>query len=60
MVSYCSLQLIANGLTTSRRFSGDESFEPTSGSTVELDAGSGLGVVIEGKKTPGSPGASRL
>jgi hypothetical protein len=60
MVRSCSLQLIANGLTIFRRFSGDESFEPTSDSAVELDAGSGLGVVIEGKKNHSSPGASRL
>ena len=32
-----------------RRFSGDESFD-SKGIVVELDAGSGLGVVIEGKK----------
>ena len=32
-----------------RRFSGDESFD-SKGTVVELDAGSGLGVVIEGKK----------
>lgn len=34
------------------RFSGDESFVAAPGA---LDAGTGLGVVIEGKKGPGSP-----
>ncbi|CAG8975434.1 hypothetical protein HYALB_00010381 [Hymenoscyphus albidus] len=36
------------------RFSGDESFIAASGQATELDAGSGLGVIIEGNK-PGSP-----
>jgi len=38
-------------LTSIRRFSGDESFVSDGNS---LDAGSGLGVVIEGKKAPSS------
>lgn len=43
------------------RFSGDESFDLTSGKTPSLDAGSGLGVVVEGKKTSSNaPGPSRL
>jgi hypothetical protein len=42
-------------LTVCRRFSGDESFVPTSGEASALDAGSGLGVTIEGKKKQGSP-----
>jgi hypothetical protein len=55
------LQLIAHGLTNFRRFSGDESFEPVSDSKLGLDAGSGLGVIIEGKKkSSSSPGPSRL
>lgn len=33
-----------------RRFSGDESFIPASGQTPALDAGSGLGVIVEGTK----------
>jgi hypothetical protein len=52
MVSSCSLKLLVKGLISFRRFSGDESFEPTSDSKLELDAGSGLGVVVEGKKKP--------
>merc|ERR1712093_759704 len=32
------------------RFSGDESFDLTAGAAPSLDAGSGLGVVVEGKK----------
>ena len=39
-----------------RRFSGEESFS----TTPALDAGSGLGVVIEGKKSGGSSEPSRL
>ncbi|CZT08986.1 hypothetical protein WAI453_001421 [Rhynchosporium graminicola] len=37
------------------RFSGDESFDLTSGAAPSLDAGSGLGVVVEGKKSPNIP-----
>ncbi|KAH6719768.1 histidine phosphatase superfamily [Leptodontidium sp. MPI-SDFR-AT-0119] len=33
------------------RFSGDESFDLAAGAAPSLDAGSGLGVVVEGKKT---------
>ncbi|KAL2074702.1 hypothetical protein VTL71DRAFT_8481 [Oculimacula yallundae] len=33
------------------RFSGDESFDLNAGAAPLLDAGSGLGVVVEGKKT---------
>ena len=56
MVSFRCKQQLGNGLTYFRRFSGDESFEQ-----VQLDAGSELGVVIEGKKKPSSlPSASRL
>lgn len=55
------LPSIRNGLTRFRRFSGDESFEPVSDNKLGLDAGSGLGVIIEGKKKPStSPGPSRL
>ncbi|KAI9055496.1 hypothetical protein LZ554_000447 [Drepanopeziza brunnea f. sp. 'monogermtubi'] len=46
------------------RFSGDESFDLPAGQAPALDAGSGLGVVIEGNKTrtslSGSSGPSRL
>lgn len=38
-----------------RKFSGDESFIVKSGEAQALDAGSGLGVVIEGKKKTGNP-----
>lgn len=48
MVSSSPPGLVSNKLTSCRRFSGDESFEP-----IQLDAGSGLGVVIEGKKKLG-------
>lgn len=41
-------------LTCGRRFSGDESFVPTLGHAPALDAGSGLGVVIEGRKKQSS------
>jgi transcription factor C subunit 7 len=37
------------------RFSGDESFAAAPGQGPALDAGSGLGVVIEGKKKASSP-----
>jgi hypothetical protein len=37
-------------LTCYRKFSGDESFIANSGEAPDLDAGSGLGVTIEGKK----------
>jgi transcription factor C subunit 7 len=37
-------------LTYCRKFSGDESFITKSGDAPTLDAGSGLGVVVEGKK----------
>jgi hypothetical protein len=56
MVSFRRKRLLENGLTYFRRFSGDESFE-----LVQLDAGSELGIVVEGKKKPRSlPCASRL
>lgn len=43
------------------RFSGDEAFDLAPGQAPSLDAGSGLGVVIEGKKKSSSPAApSRL
>lgn len=38
-----------------RKFSGDESFIAKAGEAPALDAGSGLGVVIEGKKKSGGP-----
>lgn len=43
-------------LTRSRRFSGDESFD----TTPALDAGSGLGVVIEGRSSSSPKSPSRL
>lgn len=45
-----------------RRFSGDEAFDPPApGVASSLDAGLGLGVVIEGKKRDTLPlGPSRL
>ena len=42
-------------LICNRRFSGDESFVSAPGQAHALDAGSGLGVVIEGKKKRKSP-----
>lgn len=43
-------------LTSCRKFSGDESFLATS--STGLDAGSGLGAVIEGKKSSITPTSS--
>ncbi|TVY83263.1 Uncharacterized protein LSUE1_G002153, partial [Lachnellula suecica] len=37
------------------RFSGDESFDAVTGNAPSLDAGSGLGVVVEGKKKASGP-----
>jgi hypothetical protein len=48
------------GLTLCRRFSGDESFLPKDGKAPALDAGSGLGVVVEGKKKTDDASGSRL
>ena len=48
-------------LTYCRKFSGDESFITKSGDSLTLDAGSGLGVVVDGKKKiGGSLSPSRL
>ena len=55
MVSISISQYSPNLMWT-RRFSGDESFD----TTLALDAGSGLGVVIEGKKTGSPVNPSRL
>ena len=44
-----------------RKFSGDESFIAKSGEPSMLDAGNGLGMVVEGKKkTGGLMSPSRL
>jgi transcription factor C subunit 7 len=52
MVS-CSILIESRRLTEHhRRFSGDESFNLEPGKAAALDAGSGLGVVVEGKKNP--------
>ena len=45
---------VSCNLTYCRRFSGDESFVAPSGDAPVLDAGFGLGVVIEGKKKQGN------
>jgi hypothetical protein len=52
------LRLFQHMLTITRRFSGDESFVAKAGEGPALDAGSGLGVVIEGNKNSSNP--SRL
>lgn len=48
-------------LTSCRRFSGDESFsaDPSQALALALDAGTGLGVIIEAKKK-GDLNSSRL
>ena len=55
MFRFSSFQMLSN--LFHRRFSGDEAFDPsvTGKDAPSLDAGSGLGVVIEGKRKSSLP-----
>lgn len=44
----------------SRRFSGDESFITTSGNAAGLDAGAGLGMVVERREKKKNTGTGAL